>query len=501
MARKRKNTPKILVVTPEITYLPEGMSKDHLSAKAGGLADVSASLVSALYSMGADVHVAMPYYRRLFHLDTPSRHEKKRDVLQDKLSEERIHFAKDRIFFYRQRVYSGYYEESMRISLAFQREVINNIIPDLQPDLIHCNDWMTGLIPGFARRMGIPSLFTVHNIHTQKTTLENIENSGIDAADFWGNLYYERTPWCYEETRSTNSVDLLTSGIFSAHFINTVSPTFLKEIVESQHGFIPEHIHREIANKYYAGCATGILNSPDPEDSPEIDHNLAARYSWQDVVNKKRFNKLEFQEAVGLPQNPDAPLFFWPSRLDPMQKGPELLSDIMYSIIHDYWDQNIQVAFVANGAYQSVFQRICDMHDFHNHIAVVDFNDGLSHQGYAASDFILMPSRFEPCGLPQMIGPLYGALPIVHNTGGLHDSVQQLNVNNNTGNGFIFDYYDSQGLRWAIDQAMAFYNLPPHIRTPQIQRIMKESKSTFNHTITADAYIKIYEQMLERPLI
>ena len=92
-------------------------------------------------------------------------------------------------------------------------QVTNNIIPKVNPDLIHCNDWMTGLIPGMARRLGIPCLFTVHNIHTQKTTLEQIEDRGIDAAEFWNNLYFERQPYNYEESRSTNQVDFLTSGV------------------------------------------------------------------------------------------------------------------------------------------------------------------------------------------------------------------------------------------------------------------------------------------------
>ena len=285
--------PKILIVTPESTYLPQEIINSgygtnqysdltnqqvSYSSKAGGLADVSASLVSALYNMGADVHVALPFYRKLYHID-PSRldhYEKRRLQLSSAVPEERVHFAKDYIFNYRERVYSADPERSKRISLAFQREVINHTIPELQPDLIHCNDWMTGLIPPFARRMHIPSLFTVHNIHTQKTTMEHIEDAGIDAAFFWQNLYFERPPYSYDESRSTNQVDFLTSGIFASHFINTVSPTFLKEIVDGRIGFIPGYIRNEIANKYYAGVAEGILNAPDPDDDPSIDPDLTS---------------------------------------------------------------------------------------------------------------------------------------------------------------------------------------------------------------------------------
>ncbi|MFT4641589.1 MAG: starch synthase, partial [Verrucomicrobiales bacterium] len=163
------SNPRILVVTPEITYLPSGMGNlaQRMNAKAGGLADVSASLVAALFEMGADVHVALPNYRRMFHMDVFNLVNKELRLYHGKLPADRIHLAEDRIFYYRDEVYSSYEEDNTKIALIFQREVINNIIPRVQPDLIHCNDWMTGLIPGLARRLGIPCLFTVHNIHSE----------------------------------------------------------------------------------------------------------------------------------------------------------------------------------------------------------------------------------------------------------------------------------------------------------------------------------------------
>ena len=510
--------PKILIVTPEITYLPQEIINSgygtnqysdltnqqvSYSSKAGGLADVSASLVSALYNMGADVHVALPFYRKLYHID-PSRldhYEKRRLQLSSAVPEERVHFAKDYIFNYRERVYSADPERSKRISLAFQREVINHTIPELQPDLIHCNDWMTGLIPPFARRMHIPSLFTVHNIHTQKTTMEHIEDAGIDAAFFWQNLYFERPPYSYDESRSTNQVDFLTSGIFASHFINTVSPTFLKEIVDGRIGFIPGYIRNEIANKYYAGVAEGILNAPDPDDDPSIDPELDIHYTPETHAEAKRRIKTEFQQKVGLQVNPDAPLFFWPSRLDPIQKGPQLLSDILYQVIHKYWAQQIQFAFVADGPYQHVFRAISDQHKFHSLVAVLSFDKVLSKHGYAASDFILMPSSYEPCGLPQMTAPIYGSIPLVHDTGGLHDTVMDLDIHNHTGNGYVFKNFDDEGLFWAIDQAMNFWAQPKEVREREISRIMIESKARFNHKQTAQAYINLYERMLHRKLV
>ena len=120
---------------------------------------------------------------------------------------------------------------------------------------------------------------------------------------------------------------------------------------------------------------------------------------------------------------------------------------------------------------------------------------------YGAADFILMPSRFEPCGLPQMIAPLYGTLPVAHDTGGIHDTITHMNVSKNTGNGFLFETFDANGLFWAIEQAMDFYSLPQKTKTKQIERIMTESMVTFTYENTARQYIKLYEKMLKRPLI
>ena len=475
--------PRILIVTPEITYLPEGMGNlaGKMSAKAGGMADVSASLVQALHSLGADVHVALPHYRRMFHVETAQLVADELRKYKSHLPDERIHLAEDRCFYYRDTVYSRG-DGNIKLALAFQREVINNIIPRVQPDLIHCNDWMTGLIPAAARREGIPCLFTVHNIHTQKLTLAQVEDAGIDAAEFWMNLYYSYPPYNYEESRNSNMIDLQASGCFAAHFINTVSPTFLKEIVNGWHSFIPDSIRSEIRNKFNAGCAAGILNAPDSADNPETDDKIPFRYGPENHVEMKRKNKLALQHALGLEEDADKALFFWPSRLDPIQKGPQLLTDITYRFLEKHPDA--QLAIIANGPYQ-----------LHN------FDARLSALGFAASDFTLMPSLFEPCGLPQMQAPIYGSLAVAHNTGGLHDTVEMLDAAASKGNGFIFDNYDSNGLFWAMDQAMDFFHAGAGIREREISRIMTESRRRFNHEACAKEYIKLYEQMLDRPLV
>jgi len=497
------SNPRVLIVTPEVTYLPDRMGglASLCTAKTGGLADVSAALITALFDQGADVHVAIPDYRSIFSDKLAPVLDKEINQIQRKMPDDRIHLAEDRAFYYINRVYSVDGEENIKMALAFQREVINNIVPIVGPDLIHCNDWMTGLIPAMARQQGIPCLFTVHNIHTIKTTLSSIEDRGIDAAAFWRYLYFEHMAVNYEECRDSNPVDLLASGVFSAHFVNVVSPTFLSEIVNGDHPFAGEPLRQELTNKVNAECATGILNAPDPSFHPETDPDLERNYGPDNFVTGKRENKRVFQQKLGLIQDDHAPLFFWPSRLDPVQKGCQLLADIFYYVISSYWDDSLQVVFVANGDYQRVFRDIVNLHGFQERVAICDFNEDLEHLGYGAADFMLMPSLFEPCGLPQMIAPIYGALPVARDTGGIHDTLVHLDVDNNIGNGFLFETFDAGGLFWAIQSAMAFYKLPSDIKAGQIRRIMNESAATFTHANTAKKYMDLYEKMLKRPLV
>jgi starch synthase/alpha-amylase len=196
---------------------------------------------------------------------------------------------------------------------------------------------MTGLIPAMARQMGIPCLFTVHNVHTVKTSLAFIEDRGIDAAYFWQNLYFENMANHYEEAREANPVDLLTSGVFAAHFVNVVSPNFLAEVINGRHDFVYPPLKQELGNKVKSDCAAGILNAPDPSFNPATDKELVQNYGPKDFVAGKKANKAFIQKKLGLIEDEAAPVFFWPSRLDPVQKGCHLLADIFYKILASYW--------------------------------------------------------------------------------------------------------------------------------------------------------------------
>jgi glycogen synthase len=208
----------------------------------------------------------------------------------------------------------------------------------------------------------------------------------------------------------------------------------------------------------------------------------------------KRQNKSVLQKHFNMTPDPDAPVFFWPSRLDPVQKGPELLAHILFELTLRY--PRLQVVMIANGPYQHHFKDIVNLHNLHLRVAVCDFDEKLSRQGYAGSDFLFMPSRFEPCGLPQMVGPKYGTLPIACDTGGLHDTVEHIDRKKGTGNGFLFKDYSVEGLWWAMEEAMNFYDQPQSWRIEQTKRIMGEAENRFNHKRTAQDYMSIYRKVL-----
>lgn len=482
--RKDGNRPKILLVTPELgqsEFLARNGGQSPLM-KAGGLADVSALLVDSLADAGADVHVAVPHFRGLSQTG-PSNHC------------QQLHLCEDREFFYRRSVYDGSPESNLRAALAFQRDVIYYILPKVRPDIVHCHDWMTGLVPAAARARGISSLFTVHNLHDERTVLSHVEDRGIDAARFWQHLYYLNFPGSYESCRGSNPVSLLASGILAADRMNTVSPSFLHELSIAGHDTAWPVVDA-VQGKLHAGRAHGILNGLSPRISPEQDPYLQHRYDATGHVIGKKANKRMLQDLLGLEQDDEAPILFWPSRLDPVQKGCDLFAQILYSVVNDYWGLGLQIVFVADGPSQSDFHRIVDSHNLRHRIAVVDFKEEFSHLGYAASDFTLMPSSYEPCGLSQMKALRFGSLPIVHATGGLRDTVSSLNVDTHSGNGFPFEVHNSDGLRWAIDQAIGFYLKPAKEREETIRRVMTDAARSFLPSTMISEYLALYGELL-----
>ena len=244
--------PRILFITSEVIFFPGNNRNEKIiySSRRGRKIDYFASLLKELYYVGFNIHIAQPEYRKVFSFLCAS-HDK--SDCSD-IPGNRLHLARDRFFYYTDDVDVNRDWDNIKISLAFQREIIQHLIPMIQPDLIHCHDWMTGLIPAAAGRLSIPCLFTVYDIRSKKIPLWQIEDMGIDTAYFWESLFYDRLPVYYEETRETNFVDLLLSGIYAADYVNAASMGFMSEIFNCRKGPNKDAFRQLLAQKYKSGC-------------------------------------------------------------------------------------------------------------------------------------------------------------------------------------------------------------------------------------------------------
>lgn len=375
---------------------------------------------------------------------------------------------------------------------AYQEQVINHLLTAVNPDIVHCNDWMTGLIPAAAKEKNIKSLFTLHNIFTEKEILKNLHRSNIDVDRFKDYYWFENHVENGKNLWRENPVDFTATGIFASDYFNTVSPTFLDEVIKDYFSEeIPLAVRETIKQKYYAGRAKGILNAPDDSFTPEFLRNII-NYNAENVMQRKEQNKRAFQEAMKLSSDLKKPLFFWPSRLS-HQKLPQILFDIAQKFTYEH---NAQIAIVASGddELQKVLGRLACSSG--GSIAYRHFEPKLSELGKAAADYVLMPSLYEPCGLPQMECPRLGTLPVARATGGLKDTIDELDYLDNKGNGFLFNDPDSNGLWYAMHKAVEFYHQPLEVKERNIKRIMKESPEKFNLEKTAEQYCEIYDILI-----
>jgi starch synthase/alpha-amylase len=279
--------PRILFVTPDVVFVPErtGNCTSYLGG-CSGCCDFPAKLISDLINLGVDVHVAQPDYRKLFEM--LSQNEPAKPSIR--LPIDRVHLAEDRSFFYSNPINSNHEWENIEISLSFQREVINQIAPRVQPDLIHCHDWMTGLIPAAAREYEKPCFFSVRSAESAKCLLSDVEDRGVDAAAFWQNLFYDRFPGGYEETRDTNPLDLLLSGIMAARYVETANFMSLSNGTcgDSQASYTC--LRQVLAEKSNAGCACTIATAYDPSTSiagDTVRHGCQGPYGPKTGKQKK----------------------------------------------------------------------------------------------------------------------------------------------------------------------------------------------------------------------
>src|SRR3989339_472046 len=454
---------KILFVSSEVVPF----------AKTGGLADVAGALPKALSALGEEVIVFTPRYKKT----DPVKFKLK--SINPEISVGTLPGSKVKVYFFEHYDFFGSREELYQVKgcdypdnlerfTAFCQKVLS-FIKEIgwTPDVIHCNDWQTGLIPAHLKTGGskIASVYSVHNMeYLGLFSKEKLLSTGLG--------WEEYTP---EKMEFWNNISLGKAGLVYADAVCTVSETYAKEIQTPEYGCGLDGLLRERSKDVY-----GIVNGIDYDIwDPAIDPCIAKHYSADNIEDKLE-NKLELQKDFNLPMVAGIPLIGIVSRLAD-QKG----FDILAGAIEEIMKLKCQLVLLGTGdpKYHKLFTEM--MVKYPEHISVkLGFNAALAQQIYAGSDFFLMPSRYEPCGLGQLISFRYGTIPIVRNTGGLADTVHP-------GEGFIFEEYSSSALLDSIKRAVAFHKKNGAAWKEQLRRIMELDYSWGS---SAKKYIELYRK-------
>ena len=462
--------------------------------KTGGLADVAGSLPNALAKLGHDVRVILPLYSAI-----PAMWRRQMTFLKSfhfplswrnaycglfSLAYQGLtyYFIDNEYYFQREGLY-GQFDDGERFAY-FSRAVVEVPIQlGWSPDIIHCNDWQTSLVPVYlleARHrepllMHTKSVFTIHNIEYQGQFDRNILGDvlGLDESYFREDMlsYY-------------GDVNLVKGAIYAADYITTVSPTYAKEL---QYAFYAHGLEGVIADNYHK--FTGILNGIDmAHNDPATDKFLPAPYSAHDLSGKAAC-KAALQEKLGLNVDPDVPIIACISRLV-AHKGYELVTAAFPKIMEHY----VQFVVLGTGDWgiESFFRMAAQ--EYPGRVSAnLMYSAELASQIYAGADLLLMPSIAEPCGLSQMIAMRYGTVPIVRLTGGLKDSVPAYNPTTGTGLGFTFGSITPGDLLGAIDRGLETYETD----RPNWAALMKRGMTTdFSWDQSAAAYEKVYQQVM-----
>jgi starch synthase len=337
---------------------------------------------------------------------------------------------------------------------------------DPPPDVLVCHDWPAALVPVLLRAHPVPedplsrsaSVLVIHNLAHQGI-FRGVLAARIGLPRVWSDG---------DRLGVDGNVNMLKGAISSANLVVTVSPTYARQILSPSHGC---GLDRDLRSR--ARDLAGILNGIDVEVwNPVTDTALAARYG-PDEPRGKLACKVALQSELGLRVDERLPLFGAVTRID-AQNGVDLIGRIAGWLV----ESHSQLAILGTGQAELLEELRGVAHHWRQSIAIVErFDESLAHRIYAGSDFFLMPSRFEPCGLGQLVALRYGSLPIVHRTGGLADTVRDTAEAGDDGNGFTFDVPDAQGLRWACERALKMFHDEPERLAEVRARAMREDLS------------------------
>ena len=460
--------------------------------KTGGLADVAGSLPQSLAANGDRVSVILPLYQSVADAWRDRLHFERytyvrlawRSLYCGLFSYERQgvtwYFVDNEQYFKRPELY-GYYDDGERFAF-FSRAVVA-LLPWLEdmPEVIHCNDWQTALIPVYLKDAAcreeklrrIKTVFTIHNIEYQ----------GRFGAHIVEDLLGLNRNWFDDGTIAMDGdVNLMKAALMTADQVTTVSPTYARQLHHSFYAHGMESVIGRIDGKL-----TGILNGLDTVSyDPAHDGAIAQHYTPDDLRGKAAC-KAALQKQFGLAEEKDTPILSVVSRLVG-HKGLDLICEVFDGIM----DCGVQLVVLGQGEaqYEDFFRYQAGRYPGRV-AACITYSDSLARQIYSGSDLFLMPSKSEPCGLSQMIAMRYGAVPIVRQTGGLNDSVRSCQVGQEGGNGFVFANYNAFDMLHVVRQAVALYHGDRAGFAAVQHRGMTDD---FSWTKSAALYRRVYER-------
>ena len=464
--------------------------------KTGGLGDVAGALPGMLANREFDVRVILPKLgcipqqfvyemEYIASLTVPLGWRKQYCGIETLRYQGVTYYFLDNEYYFKRDGAYGYGDDCERVAF-FSKAILECLryLPDFFPDLIHCNDWHTALVPVFLHEhynslpeyRAIRTVFTIHNLKYQGIFPRR------DCGDVLG---LNGTP-AESQLEFGNAINLMKGGVCYADWLTTVSPTYAEEICTGYYGENLDGLFRSRRSRL-----SGILNGIDTDEyNPVSDPYLIHHFSCSDMSGKV-MEKAALQRDLGLPDSPKTPLLVMISRLTE-QKGLDLLVFIMEELLQ----QDVQVAVLGVGdeRYEHDFRYFAATYP-DKVAARLEFDSALSHRFYAAADLLLMPSQFEPCGLSQMIAMRYGTLPVVRETGGLRDSVIPYNQYTGEGTGFSFANYNAHELLFKLKDAILLYQEQPEAFDALRQNAMQ---CDFSWNRSAEQYRALYLKLLSK---
>ena len=469
-------------------------------AKTGGLADVSGSLPSALASLGHQVVVVMPLYRSVMEgpyelksiegaLEIPYRGR----VLKDKVFYSELEpnlsvcFIRKNEFFDRSMLYrtpEGDYFDNADRFIYFSRGILNlSKLISFKPDIIHCNDWQTSLVPSYLKSLYMYDAF----FESARTilTIHNLAYQGIFPAEYMAVSGLPAEFYSLNGFEFYGQMNFLKGGIVFADVITTVSEKYSLEIQTPEFGYGLEGILKGRSSDVH-----GVLNGVDYREwNPETDPHIITNYNEKDLSGKKRCKK-DLIKDFKLKGSEKAPLIGIISRLA-SQKGFDILTEAVDTLM----ELGFLIVLLGTGdeIYEKQFAEIGKKHKGRFGVKIA-FDNALAHKIEAGADMFLMPSRYEPCGLNQMYSLKYGTIPVVRATGGLDDTINEFDPKTGNGNGFKFAKYSSQALIKEMKRALEVYR-SPELWLKLVKVCMRED---FSWERSARRYEKIYQGSLAK---